>query len=152
MADLKDTLRSDLTTAMKAKRAFDTQVLRLALAAIANQEVSGRSARQLSRSEEEAVLRREARQRRESAQIYAEAGRPELADKELAEAELLEGYLPAPLDEAELDALVAAQLAAWPEATLKQMGQIVKAVNAEVQGRAPGALVAQKVKAALSGA
>ncbi|MDR1213273.1 MAG: GatB/YqeY domain-containing protein [Propionibacteriaceae bacterium] len=151
MTDLKDTLRRDLTSAMKAQRTFDTQTLRLVLAAIAKEEVAGASARQLSLAEEQAVLRRESRQRREAAEIYAGAGRAELADKERAEAELIDRYLPAPLSPEELDAIVAAVLAGHPDATLKQMGLIVKAVNAEVQGRAEGALVAQKVKAALAG-
>ncbi|MDR0416380.1 MAG: GatB/YqeY domain-containing protein [Propionibacteriaceae bacterium] len=149
MAELKDTLRRDLTAAMKAQDKLTMQVLRMALAAIAAEEVAGTAARTLTADEEQAVIRRETRQRREAAEVYAAAGRAELAAQETAEADLLQGYLPAPLTEAELDAVVAAEVAAVPGASLKQMGAIVRAVNARVQGRAEGRVVAAKVKAAL---
>ncbi|MDR1265869.1 MAG: GatB/YqeY domain-containing protein [Propionibacteriaceae bacterium] len=149
MAELKLKLRADLTAAMKARAQFDTQTIRMALAAIANQEVAGPTARQLTEEEERQVLSREVRRRRESASLYREAGRDDLADKETAEADLLAAYLPAALTEAELDAMVAAGLADFPGATRRQMGAVVKAVQARVQGRAEGALVAAKVKALL---
>ncbi|MCL1922863.1 MAG: GatB/YqeY domain-containing protein [Propionibacteriaceae bacterium] len=149
MADLKDQLRSDLMIAMKAKDSFTTGVLRMAIAAIANEEVAGDEARELSSDEELAIVTREARKRRESAEAYAEGNRPELAEKETREAELLGTYLPAPLTEEELDVIVAEEVSAIEDATIKQMGLIVKAVNARVQGRAEGSLVASKVKASL---
>jgi uncharacterized protein YqeY len=149
MADLKDQLRSDLMIAMKAKDSFTTGVLRMAIAAIANEEVAGDEARELSSDEELAIVTREARKRRESAEAYAEGNRPELAEKETREAELLSTYLPAPLTEEELDVIVAEEVSAIEDATIKQMGLIVKAVNARVQGRAEGSLVASKVKASL---
>jgi uncharacterized protein YqeY len=149
MAELKDQLRSDLTTAMKAKDTFTTGVLRMVLAAIANEEVAGDEARELSADEELTIITREARKRRESAEAYADGNRPELAEKETREAELLATYLPAPLSEDELDAIIAEEVSAVPDATIKQMGLIVKAVNARVQGRAEGSLVASKVKASL---
>ena len=89
MADIKDTLRLDLTTAMKARDTFRTGVLRMALSAIQNEEVSGESARRLSHDEEEALLGKEVRKRRESAEAYDAGHRPELAAKERAEIELL---------------------------------------------------------------
>ncbi|MDR0959624.1 MAG: GatB/YqeY domain-containing protein [Propionibacteriaceae bacterium] len=150
MAEFKDRLRTDLTAAMKAKDALTTQTLRMAMAAIANEEVAGKQARELSAAEEQAVLTREVRKRRESATVYADAGRAELAEKETAEADLLAAYLPAPLSEDELDAIVAEEVGNVPDATIKQMGLIIKAVNARVQGRAEGSVVAAKVKAALS--
>ncbi|MDR0489284.1 MAG: GatB/YqeY domain-containing protein [Propionibacteriaceae bacterium] len=150
MAELKDQIRADLVTAMKAKDAFTTGVLRMIVAAIANEEVAGDSARELSKDEELVVITREARKRRESAEAYAAGNRPELADKEEREAELLARYLPAPLTEAELDSIVAEETAAIEGASLKQMGMIIKAVNARVQGRADGGTVAAKVKALLA--
>jgi uncharacterized protein YqeY len=125
------------------------RVLRMALAAVGAAEVAGEAARGLTADEELAVVRRETRQRREAAEVYEGAGRAELAAKETAEADLLQTYLPAALTEAELDGVVAAEVAAVPGAGLKQMGAIVRAVNGRVQGRAEGRLVAAKVKAAL---
>jgi uncharacterized protein YqeY len=152
MAALKDTLRSDLTTSMKARDAFRTSVLRMVLAAIQTEEVAGTSARELSGEEELAIVGREVRKRKESAELYTTGNRPELAAKELDEVELLSTYLPAGLSEAELDALVAEEVAAAGEGvSMKQMGQVIKAVNARAKGRAEGAVVAAKVKAALAG-
>ena len=152
MAALKDQLRSDLTTSMKARDTFRTGVVRMVLAAIQTEEVAGASARELSEDEERAVLGREVRKRKESAELYTTGNRPELAEKELAEVELLAAYLPTALTEAEVDAIVAEEVAALGEsASMKQMGQVIKAVNARTKGRAEGAVVAAKVKAALAG-
>ncbi|MBI4901859.1 MAG: GatB/YqeY domain-containing protein [Actinobacteria bacterium] len=152
MAALKAQLRSDLTTAMKARDTFRTGVLRMVLSAIQTEEVAGASARELSEDEERAVLGREVRKRKESAELYESGNRPELASKELAEVELLSAYLPAPLTEAELDGIVAEEVAALGEdASMRQMGQVIKAVNARAKGRAEGAVVAAKVRAALAG-
>jgi uncharacterized protein YqeY len=150
MAEVKDRLRTDLMTAMKAQDAFTTGVLRMALAAIGNEQVAGAQARELSLDEEYAVVTREVRKRRESAEIYTNAERPELADKERREAEVLSAYIPAPLGEAELDTIVTEEVNAVDGATIRQMGQIIKAVNARVQGRADGSIVAAKVRAALN--
>jgi uncharacterized protein YqeY len=151
MADLKDRLRADLTAAMKARDAFRTGVLRMVFSAIQNEEVAGESARELSHAEEEAVLGREVRKRKESAEAYDAGGRPELAEKERAEVELLATYLPTPLTEAEVDAIVAEEVAAvGAGAGMRAMGQVIKAVNARAKGRADGSVVAAKVKAALA--
>jgi len=152
MAALKDTLRSDLTTSMKARDTFRTSVLRMVLAAIQTEEVAGTSARELSGEEELAIVGREVRKRKESAELYTQGHRPELAAKELDEVELLSTYLPAGLSEAELDAIVAEEVAAAGEGvSMKQMGQVIKAVNARAKGRAEGGVIAAKVKAALAG-
>ena len=152
MAALKDTLRSDLTTSMKARDTFRTGVLRMVLSAIQTEEVAGASARELTEDEERGILGREVRKRKESAELYTAGNRPELAEKELAEVELLGAYLPTALTEAEVDAIVAEEVAALGEgASMKQMGQVIKAVNARAKGRAEGAVVAAKVKAALAG-
>jgi len=150
MAELKDRLRADLIVAMKAKDTFATGVLRMAIAAIANEQVSGDTARELTESEEQTVITKEVRKRRDSAEAYAAGNRPELAEKEEREAKLLSSYLPAPLTEAELDQIVTEEVNNVDGATLKQMGMIIKAVNARTQGRADGSIVAEKVKAALN--
>jgi uncharacterized protein YqeY len=154
MAGLKDRLRADRVAAMKARDTLARDTLGMALTALQLEEVSGEVARELSDDEVLAVLTREVAKRRDSASAYAAGKRQELADKELAEAALLQAYLPAALTEAELDVLVAEEVAAAAEAlgaapTLRNMGQVVKAVNARVKGRAEGAVVAAKVKAAL---
>lgn len=151
MAALKDTLRSDLTTSMKARDTFRTGVLRMVLAAIQTEEVAGTSARELSGDEELAIVGREVRKRKESAELYTAGNRPELAAKELDEVELLGEYLPAGLSEAELDVIVAEEVAAAGDGvSMKQMGQVIKAVNARTKGRAEGGVIAAKVKAALA--
>ena len=152
MAALKAQLRSDLTTSMKARDTFRTSVLRMVLSAIQTEEVAGTSARELTAEEELAIVGREVRKRKESAELYAAGNRPELASKELAEVELLGAYLPTALTEAEVDAIVAEEVAGLAEgASMKQMGQVIKAVNARAQGRAEGSVIAAKVKAALAG-
>lgn len=155
MAELKDTLRADLTTAMKARDKATTTVLRSALAAIGVAEVAGESAAELTADQEQAIVTKEVRKRKESAEAYAEAGRTEQAETELAEAEVLQRYLPKQLDDADLDALVAEEIAAvesqtGEKPTMRQMGQVMKGVNAKVAGRADGSAVAAKVKAALA--
>jgi len=149
MAELKDRLRADLTGAMKAHQTQVMGTLRMALAAIGNEEVAGASARQLTNDEEQAVVAREVRKRHESAEIYAGAGRSELADQETAEAAILSAYLPQPLTDQELDAIVTEEVAGLAEVSPKAMGQVIKAVNARAKGRADGAVVAAKVKTAL---
>ncbi|MCT1459943.1 GatB/YqeY domain-containing protein [Aestuariimicrobium sp. p3-SID1156] len=155
MGVLKDRLKADLVTAMKARDEAAKSNLRMAIAAIGVEEVAGASARELSEAEEIGVLTKEVSKRRDSAEAYAAGGRPELAEKENSEAEFLSQYLPAPLTEDELDQIVAEEVAA-AEASLgekpgmKQMGQVVKAVNTRVAGRAPGAQVAAKVRASLT--
>ena len=122
----------------------------MTIAAIMNEEVAGTSARELTGDEELAIVTREVRKRRESAQAYTDGNRQELADKELQEAEVLSVYLPAPLTVAEIDAIIAEEIAAVEGATLKHMGLIIKAVNARAQGRADGSIIAGKVRAILS--
>ena len=149
MAELKDRLRADMIASMKAKEADTTKVLRAVLAAITNEEVAGDAAAELTGEQELAVVTKQARQRRDSAEAYAAGGRQDLADAELAEVEVLNAYLPTPLTEAELSALVDAEVAAAGEVTMKQMGQIIKAVNAKAAGQADGGRVAAAVKARL---
>ncbi|HVK21347.1 MAG TPA: GatB/YqeY domain-containing protein [Actinokineospora sp.] len=156
MAELKNRLKSDLTTAMKARDKTRLASLRMGLAAITSEEVAGDEARELTDDEVQKVLAREVRKRKEAAEAFAGAGRPEQAQLELDEADVLAAYLPTQLDDAELVALVDAavaevteQLGAAP--TQKQMGQVMKAANTKVAGRAEGGRVAAAVKAKLTG-
>lgn len=154
MAGMKDRLRADRVVAMKARDELAKSTLGMALSAIQLEEVAGDVARELSDDEVLRILTREVAKRKDSAEAYTSGNRPELASKELAEAAILQAYLPAALTEAELDGLVAEEVAAVAEAlgaapTMKQMGQVIKAVNARANGRADGATVAAKVRAAL---
>lgn len=153
MASLKDTLKADLTAAMKAGDDNRRSTLRMALAAITNAEVAGDEAVELSDDQVIAVLQAEAKKRSEAAEIYAGAGRTEAEAKERAELAVLEAYLPAAMGEDEIRAIVAEEVAAAAaagNAGPKAMGLVVKAVRARVGSSADGALVANLVKSALA--
>jgi uncharacterized protein len=147
---LTERLQSDLTAAMKSRDTQVVSVLRMAIAAVREAAVAGDAARDLSDDEVVAVLTREAKRREEAAAAYAEGGRPERAEAELTERDVLARYLPAPLTEDELAALVDEELAAGGFDSPKQMGPAMKAVNARVAGRADGKTVAGLVKARLA--
>ena len=153
MATLKDQLKKDLVVAMKAHDETAKTTIRMAVAAIMNAEVAGK-AYELSDEEELKILTREVHTREESAETYAAAGREELAAKESAEAELLKKYLPEQLDAAQLQQIVddvVAQASTDGKPTMKQMGQLVRAANEQVKGRAEGKAVADLVRKAITG-
>ncbi len=149
MTDLKSRLRSDLTDSMRARDELRTSTIRMTLTAISNEEVAGKEARELSDDEVLAVLGREAKKRRESAEAFTAAGRPELAEREVAEGVVLDGYLPAQLSDDELTALVATAVV---EATAggaegpRAIGAVMKLVQPQVFGRADGGRVAVEVR------
>lgn len=150
MSTLKNRLSGDLRAAMKAREGTVTGTLRMALAAVRSAEVAGKAARELSDDEVLGVLTKEAKKRREAADAYAQAGRTELVDQELAELAVIERYLPAQLSDQELADLVARAVAAGGFAGRSAMGPAMKAVQAEVAGRAAGARVAAEVRRQLS--
>lgn len=145
-----DELRADLTAALRAGETLKVGTLRMVLTAIREAEVAGKVQRTLSDAEAQKVVAKEAKKRRESARIYADAGRAELAEQEDSEADVLEAYLPQQLSEAELTALVEDVLAAEGLTERSQMGAAMKAVNARVAGRADGGAVSALVRARLS--
>src|SRR3954447_21258822 len=138
MAELKDRLQADLTTSMKARDELTTATLRMALTAIGNEEVAGKTARQLSDDEGLKVIAREAKKRREAADAFTAGGRPDRAERELAERAGLEASLPAPLADEELGVLVEAGIAETGAAGPQAMGAVMKAVGPQVAGRAEG--------------
>jgi uncharacterized protein len=151
MPTLKEQLRADLTTAMKARDETRTRTLRMALTSISNEEVSGDSARELTDDEVLKILGREAKRRREAAAAFAGAGREHQAANEQAEEEVLAGYLPAQLGDDELAALIAAAIAETGASGPAAMGQVMKAVTPKVAGRAEGSRVAALVRSQLAG-
>ncbi|MBV9293714.1 MAG: GatB/YqeY domain-containing protein [Frankiales bacterium] len=143
---LKERLQADLTTAMKQRDELTASTLRMALTAVTTEEVAGKQARVLSDEEVLTVLRREAKKRREAATAFDDAGRAELAQREREEGEVLARYLPAQLEDAELAELVAAAIAETGAAGPQAMGQVMKAVQPKVAGRAEGGRVAGEVR------
>lgn len=146
---LKDQLQADLTAAMKARDQAATSTLRMLLAAVANAEVAGDTAVELTDDQVIAVLQSEAKKRAESAEIYAQAGRGESAAKERAELAVIERYLPAQLSDEELQQLVDAAVAEHAAAGPKAIGAVIKAVREQAGPTADGAKIAALVKAAL---
>ena len=152
MAELKDRLRSDLTVSMRGRDELRTATIRMVLTAVTNAEVAGAQAREISDDEVVGVLAKEAKKRRDAADAFRQGGRPDLAEREDAEAGVIARYLPAPLTDDELDALVDAAVAETGATSLREMGAVMKRLATDVAGRADGARVAAAVKARLAGA
>lgn len=148
MSDLKDRLRSDLTSAMKARDELRSSTLRMVLTAVTNAEVAGKAARELSDDEVVAVLTAENKKRREAAEAFENAGRTESAAKERAEAEVLAEYLPEQLTAEEIAELVAAAVASTgaAEEGMRAMGKVMGVLQPQVRGRADGGAVAAEVR------
>jgi hypothetical protein len=152
MSALKDQLQADLTAAIKSRDEVTAATLRMVLTAVTNEEVAGKEARELSDDDVMTVLGREAKKRRESAEAYEGALRPELADRERAELQVISGYLPLPLTDVEVRTIVDAAVAdvvATGATGRAAMGEVMKRVQPQVKGRSDGAQVAAQVKAAL---
>ena len=147
---LIDTVRADLTVAMKARDAVRVRSLRAIIAAVQEAQVAGPEARTLSDDEIQAVITAQVKRRVEAAEAFEQAGRTDRAADERAEQEVLEAYLPAALTTDELAALVAETLAEGGWSAPSDMGPAMKAVNARVAGRADGRAVAQLVKTTLA--
>lgn len=150
MSTLKDTLQADLTAAIRARDAVRTGTLRMALAAITTEEVSGTTAHELSDADVVRVLTKEAKKRREAVAAYTEARRPELAAAEEAELAVLTAYLPAQLGAAEVEALVTRVIGEVGATGMPQLGLVMKTLQPLVAGRADGAAVAALVRQKLA--
>jgi uncharacterized protein YqeY len=143
-----------MVASMKAKDPLRTATLRMLMAAIQTEEVAGKEARVLTDEEIIKVLAKESKKRGESAEIYTENGRGELAAKERAEAQIIDEYLPTPLTDAELIDVVDTALAQVSEELgerpgMRQMGQVIKAASALAKGKADGARISAAVKSRL---
>ncbi len=147
--DLKSRLQSDLTVAIRSRDEVAAATLRMALTGIRSAEVAGDTERTLSDDEVVAVLGKEAKKRREAATAFADAGRSESSERELAELAVLEGYLPQQLSDDELAVLVTAAIAgaaASGASGMAAMGRVMKVVQPQVAGRAEGGRVAAEVR------
>ncbi len=148
MSALKDRLRADLVTAIKAREETRSSTLRMVLSAITNAEVAGKSARELTDADVVDVLSSEAKKRREAAMAFDDGGRVDMAAKERAEAAVIADYLPAQLSPAEINAIVTEVVEQTGSAGqgMKAMGAVMGAVQPRVKGRADGAAVAAEVR------
>ncbi|MBU2693950.1 MULTISPECIES: GatB/YqeY domain-containing protein [Pimelobacter] len=148
MSILKDRLRADLTTAIKARDDVRSSTLRMILTAVTNAEVAGKVAKELTDDEVLTVLASEGKKRREAAVAFEEGDRPEMAAKERAEAAVIQDYLPEQMGPEEIAAIVTAAVEKLGAAGAgpKAMGQVMGIVQPQVKGRADGAAVAAEVR------
>ncbi len=146
---LKQRIMEDMKEAMKAKDTARVSTLRLLLSEIKNKEIDKRG--ELSDDEVLAVIQKAVKQRRESIEQYKKAGREDLAEKESKELEILESYLPQPLTEEELEAIIDEAIKEVGATSPRDMGKVMKVVMPKVRGRADGKVVNQKVREKLGG-
>jgi len=146
---LKEKLQSDLTDAIRSRAEVKSGTIRMLLAAITTEEVSGKTARVLTDAEIITVLSREAKKRREAVEAYVAAKRTDLADKEKAEGDVISEYLPAQLSEDEIKKMIADAIAETGASGPAGMGQVMKVLSPKIAGKADGGLVSGLVKAAL---
>ncbi|WP_262106774.1 GatB/YqeY domain-containing protein [Arthrobacter sp. Marseille-P9274] len=154
MATLKERLQADVVAHMKAGNKIALTTVRNVLGEIGTKEKSGKTPVELDDAQTTAVLQKEAAKRRDTARIYTEAGEAERAAAELAEAEVIEAYLPEPLSEADVEAIVdeviAGLKADGTEPSMRQMGVVMKPVTAKVAGRFDGKAVSEIVRRRLA--
>ena len=145
---LQEQLKSELKTAMQAKNKARVGTIRLAMAEIKQKEVDGR--KELTDDEILAVLIKMVKQRKDSISQFTAAGRQDLADNEAAEIEVLQGFMPQPLSDAEIDALIDTTLQQLAVTSPQEMGKVMNALRPQVQGRADMAVISAKIKARLA--
>ena len=146
---LIDQVSKDMVAAMKAHEATHLDALRMLKTALMKYKVD--NMKELDEQSELQILNMLVKQRRESADMFRKGNRPELADKEEAELKLIESYMPSAPTEAEIDAAIAAALAETPNASIKQMGVVMKSAQARLAGkRVDGKALSDRVRAKLS--
>jgi len=146
---LKDRIQDDMKTAMRAKEKERLAAIRLILAALKQREVDDRVT--LDDAQIISILERMSKQRRESITQYQDAGRADLATKEQFELDIIQGYMPAALSDAEIEAIIDQAIVATGAQTMKDMGKVMNLVKQQAHGRADLATVSARVKARLTG-
>ena len=146
---LKTRITEDMKNAMRAKESTRLSTIRMLLAAMKQREVDDRI--ELADTDVVAIIDKMIKQRRESIAAFDAGGRPELAAAERAEIELLQTYMPQPLPDAEIDALIATAVAGAGAGGMAAMGKVMAALKPQLAGRADMTLVSAKVKARLAG-
>ncbi len=145
---LKERITADMKSAMRAKEKQRLRAIRLILAVIKQREVDER--RELEEAELIALLDKMAKQRCESIEQYRAADRPDLAEQEQFELEIIQGYLPEALGEKEIEALIEEAIATTGATSMRDMGKVMAELKPKLQGRADLAAVSGKVKVRLS--
>ncbi len=145
---LKQQIQEDMKAALKAGAKARLGTIRLIIAAIRQKEIDERI--ELSDDQTLAVIEKLIKQRRDSVSQFRAAGREDLAQKEEAEIEVCQSYLPQPLDEAEIRALVEAAVAATGASGMRDMGRLMAELRPQIQGRADMGAVSALVKARLT--
>ena len=151
MSSLTTRIQDDLKAAMKAKDSDRLAVIRALKTAMTNAAIEkGGPQTELDDATVMAIVRKQVKQRQDSATQFRDAGRDELADKEDAEIAILEAYLPTPLSESEITELVEAAIAEAGASTKADMGRVMKLVQERAAGRADGRALSQEVAKRLS--
>ncbi len=146
---LKDRITDDMKAAMRSGERERLSVVRLILAAVKQREVDERIA--LDDAQVLAVLEKMIKQRRESISQFESGGRADLVAKETAELEVLKGYLPTQLSDAEIASLIEEAIRSTGAASLKDMGKVMGAVKPKAQGRADMGALSARIKERLAG-
>jgi len=145
---LIDKIQADITAAMKARDDFRLGVLRMVKTALKNKEIE--KIRPLDDAESFAILQTLLKQRHEAAEQFTKGGRNELAEKEMREVPIIESYLPSGATPAEMDAAIAAAIAETGASSAKQMGGVIKAARAKLEGKTiDGKALSDRVRARL---
>ena len=147
---IKESLRADLTEAIRGRNEITSSTIRMVLTAITNEEVAGKEARVLSDDEVITVLSREAKKRREASEAFESAGRADKAALEKAEGEVIAKYLPAQLGIDEIKKMISDAIASTGAAGPSDMGKVMGAVKPLIAGKADGSIVSTLVKEALN--
>ena len=146
---LKDKIMQDMKQAMRDKNKIALSALRAVKSAILLYETDGEN-KELDEAAEMKLLQKQVKQRKDSAQVYKEQNRPDLAENELAEAEVIEKYLPKALTEEEVEAEVRKVIEETGASGMKDMGKVMGLANKKLAGKADGKMIADKAKALLS--
>ena len=147
--EIREKLTSDMKTAMRDKDQLRLETIRSLQSAIKNKEIEVRP-NPISGEDVLAVIKKMAKQRRESIDQFQTAGRQDLVDKEAAELKVIEGYLPAQMSRDQVEKIVAETIAELKASTIKDMGPVMKAVAAKTAGSADNKMVSEVIKSKLS--
>lgn len=146
---LKEKILEDIKVAMKAKEADRLSAIRMLQSAVKNREIELRPA-VITDQDIMGVVKKQAKQRKDSIEEFAKAGRTDLVDKEKFELGVLEAYLPAQMTQDQVATIVAEVIAAQSATSAKQMGAVIKEVMVRTGGQADGKMISEMVKSKLS--
>lgn len=147
---LEKQIMDQMKTAMKSKDSVALQALRSIKSAILLAKTENGAASELTEDQEMKILQKQVKQRKDSATIFVEQGRQDLADPELAEAAIIEQFLPEALSDEEIEKVVLSTIEKVGAASMKDMGKVMGIVSKELAGKADGKTISTLVKNNLS--